>query len=126
MELMMLVALYAGGAVIGALIGAAFLLWGAKIAGIRGASFGRALGALILSSIAALAVFGISVLTGNVSEPVVSIISIVIDTLIIMAVFRTSFWRALLADILASILIVLVAGAIALFAIVAFHASLHL
>ena len=98
-------------------VSAAFLLWGARLAGIEKRSFGRAVGTLLLGGIAS------SLLTGILSvEPVLGtglglLLGFGVSALVMMALFDTTFAKALAATILAWVLSLAVAAAVALIAL---------
>ena len=95
--------------IIALFIQATFLLWGAKLAGIPGRSFGKAIGILILSAVAGAL---LSMLPGGAVGG--TLIGLLINSLIMMALFSTSFLRALAATVIALALGVLVIGGLAL------------
>ncbi len=101
-------------------VSAAFLLWGARLAGIEKRSFGRAVGTLLLGGIAS------SLLTGILSvEPVLGtglglLLGFGVSALVMMALFDTTFAKALAATILAWVLSLAVATAVALIALAVF------
>ncbi len=83
---------------------ATFLMWGAKLAGIRGRTYGRAIGTLVLSGIAC------AVLSLPLSSlPVVGVAAgsvggFFITALIMMALFDAPFGKALGATVIAWVL----------------------
>ncbi|MBU4461012.1 MAG: hypothetical protein KJ579_10620 [Verrucomicrobia bacterium] len=91
-----------------------FLLWGARIAGIEGRSFGRALAVTILGGLASFAVSFVLVASGPVAPIVGFVAGFVVSALVAMPVFRTSFGRALGAVVLAWALSLLIFVVIAL------------
>lgn len=95
-----------------------FLLWGARIAGIEGRSFGRAFGATILGGLATFAVSVVLTATGPVAPIVGFIAGFVVTALVAMPVFRTTFGRALGATVLAWVLSLLIFGGLALLLVV--------
>jgi hypothetical protein len=101
-------------------VAAAFLLWGARLAGIEKRSFGRAIGTLLLGGIAS------SLLTGILSvEPVLGtglglLLGFGVSALVMMALFDTTFAKALAATILAWVLSLAVGVAVALIALAVF------
>jgi hypothetical protein len=110
------VALLVGIAVAGLalIVQSLFLLWGARIAGIEGRSFGRSLATTILGGLAALAVSAVLAASGPVAPIVGFVAGFAVSALVAMPVFRTTFGRALGASVLAWVLSLLVVGAIAL------------
>lgn len=101
-------------AVLALIVQSLFLLWGARIAGIEGRSFGRALATTILGGLAALAVSAVLAASGPVAPIVGFVAGFAVSALVAMPVFRTTFGRALGASVLAWVLSLLVVGAIAL------------
>lgn len=105
----------AAGALLWLLISAAFLLWGARLAGIQKRSFGRAVGTLLLGGVASAILT--TVLSGT--APVAGtglglLLGFCASAVVMMAIFDTTFGKALAANILAWILSLLVAGGLIL------------
>ena len=94
-------------------IQASFLMWGAKLAGISGRTYGRAFGTIILAGVAS------SLLAWPLSTiPLFGWLGgfvggFFITALILMALFDTSFGKALGATVIAWVLGILVLGALA-------------
>ncbi len=112
-----ILAIIALGALIGLLIQAGFILWGARIAGIEGRTFGKAIGTTILGGFASCIVsvmLGGLLVTGIVSG---FIGGLLISVLVMMPIFRTSFGKALGATVLAWVMSLLVMGGLALAAL---------
>ncbi len=83
------------------LIGAAFLLWAARIVGIQRRSWGRAIAVVILGTVIS---FGVSLLLAGtlVLGPGVGLlVASVVEALIIMPAFSTTFGKALATSLLA-------------------------
>ena len=103
------------------LVSAAFLLWGARLAGVEKRSFGRAIGTILLGGIASFLLK--LVLSG--AAPVIGtgagiLLGFCVSSLVMMALFNTTFGKALAANLLSWVLSLLVVGALAvLFGIVA-------
>lgn len=94
-------AVVAAVALVGLFVQSFFLLWGARIAGIEGRSFGRALAVTILGGLASFAVSLVLALSGPVA-PIVGLASgFLVSALVAMPIFRTTFGRALGASVLA-------------------------
>lgn len=91
-----------------------FLLWGAKIAGIEGRGFGRAIAVTILGGLASFGVSIVLAASGPVAPIVGFVAGFLVSALVAMPVFRTTFGRALGASVLAWVLSLLVAGLLAL------------
>ena len=96
-------------------VSAAFLLWGARLAGIEKRSFGRAIGTLLLGGIASLVLK--LVLSG--SAPVVGtglgiLLGFCVSSLVMMAIFDTTFGKALAANLLSWVLSLVVVGVLAI------------
>ena len=91
-------------------ISASFLLWGARLAGIPHRSYARAIGTLLLGGIASTIttfLLGPSLLAG----PGLGILlGFGVSSLVMMALFDTTFTKALAANILAWVLSLLVAA----------------
>jgi hypothetical protein len=95
-------------------IQAGFLLWGAKLAGIGRRTYGKAIGTLILAGIASV------LLSWPLSSlPIIGAVAgslggFLITALIMMALFDTTFGKALGATVIAWVLGIIVLGGIAL------------
>ena len=102
-------------------LSAAFLLWGARLAGVEKRSFGRAIGTIFLGGIASIILK--LVLTG--AAPVVGtglgiLLGFCVSSLVMMALFDTTFGKALAANLLSWVLSLIVVGVLAvLFAFLA-------
>ena len=91
-------------------VSAAFLLWGARLAGIAQRSFGRAVGTVLLGSLATAIVavlFNTAPLVGTASG---LLLGFCVMAGVMMALFDTTFGRALAATILAWLLSLLTAA----------------
>ncbi|MBM4157010.1 MAG: hypothetical protein FJ221_18595 [Lentisphaerae bacterium] len=91
-----------------------FLLWGAKIAGIEGRGFGRAMAVTILGGLASFGVSVVLAASGPVAPIVGFVAGFLVSALVAMPIFRTTFGRALGASVLAWVLSLLVAGLLVL------------
>ncbi|HAL92999.1 MAG TPA: hypothetical protein DCM68_08260 [Verrucomicrobia bacterium] len=95
-------------------LSAAFLLWGARLAGIGRRSFGRAIGTILLGGLAwgiVLVVFNASPLVGT---GLGLLLGFCVSAVVMMSIFDTTFGKALAANILAWLLPPLVAIGLAL------------
>ena len=107
------------GVFIGLFISAAFLLWGARIAGVENRSFGKALGTTLLGGIASF-ILSLVLSVLPVIGTVVSFIGgFLIAALIMMAIFKTTYGKALWATILTWVLSLVVVGGLILLGIAA-------
>lgn len=96
------------------LVSAVFLLWGARLAGIGRRSFGRAIGTLLVGGTASAlltAALGAAPLAG---PGLGLLLGFFVSSVVMMAIFDTTFGKALVANILAWVLPFLVAGGVAL------------
>ena len=96
-------------------VSAAFLLWGARLAGIERRSFGRAIGTILLGGGASLILKWML----STSAPVLGtglgvLLGFCVSSIVMMGLFSTTFGKALAANILAWVLSILVVGALAL------------
>ena len=102
-------------------VSAAFLLWGARLAGIERRSFGRAIGTILLGGGASL----VLKLVLGTTAPVLGtglglLLGLCVSSVVMMGLFDTTFGKALAANILAWVLSLLVIGLLALlFAVLA-------
>ena len=95
-------------------LSAAFLLWGARLAGIERRSFGRAIGTILLGGLAwfvVLAAFNAAPLVGT---GLGLLLGFCVSAAVMTPIFDTTFGKALAANILAWILPFVLAGALAL------------
>ena len=105
------------GILLGLFIQAAFLLWGAKIAGIENRTYGKALGTTILGLVASF-VFSLVLRGAPVIGAVLGFIGgFLITALIMTGIFGTTFGKALAATVLAWFLGLVIIGGIVLIAI---------
>ena len=93
-------------------VAAAFLLWGARLAGVERRSFGRALATILLGGLAwaiAQAVFLSAPLVGTGAG---LLLGFCVSAAVMMPVFDTSFGKAFAANVLAWLLPFVLAGAL--------------
>ena len=97
-------------------VASAFTLWAAKIVKVENATFGRALAATFLGTLAGAAVSFVLGLLPVVGFVLGIIGAWLIDSLVVKAIFATSYGKGLLITLLASVLAgVVAAGLILLF-----------
>ena len=85
-------------------VSAAFLLWGARLAGIERRSFGRAIGALLLGGLASALLSGLLRTSPYVGAGLGFLLGLCVSAFVTMAVFDTTFGKALVANLLAWLL----------------------
>ena len=95
-------------------VSAAFLLWGARLAGIERRSFGRAIGTLLLGGFASALLSGLLRSSPYVGAGLGVLLGFCVSAFVMMAIFDTTFGKALVANILAWILPFVLAAALAL------------
>ena len=95
-------------------VSAAFLLWGARLAGIERRSFGRAIGTLLLGGFASALLSGILRSSPYVGAGLGVLLGFCVSAFVTMAIFDTTFGKALVANILAWVLPFVLAAALAL------------
>lgn len=101
------------------IINAAFILWGARIAGIENPTFGKALGTTILGAVASFVVslfFNVVPTIGIVIEVFCGFL---INALIMMQIFSTTYGKALRATLIAWVISLVVVGGLILLAVAA-------
>jgi hypothetical protein len=108
------VALASLGLLLWLFLSAAFLLWGARLAGVEKRSFGRAIGTLFVGGIASLLLTMALSAAPLVGTGAGLLLGFGVSSVVMMAIFDTTFGKALVANILAWALPFLVAGGIAL------------
>lgn len=87
------------------LVSAAFLLWGARIAGIQKRSLGRALGTILLGGVAsAILRFVLSSAAPVVGTGLGILLGFTVSALVTMGLFDTTFGKAFVANLLAWLL----------------------
>lgn len=90
-------------------VSAAFLLWGARLAGIERRSFGRAIGTLLLGGIASALLTTVLSSAPLVGAGLGLLLGFCVSAVVMMAIFDTTFGKALAANILAWVLSLVVA-----------------
>ena len=95
-------------------VSAAFLLWGARLAGIERRSFGRAIGTLLLGGFASALLSGLLRSSPYVGAGLGVLLGFCVSAFVTMAIFDTTFGKALVANILAWVLPFVLAAALAL------------
>jgi len=95
-------------------VSAAFLLWGARLAGVERRSFARAIGTLLVGGIAWLIVLAVFNAAPLVGTGLGLLLGFCVSSVVMMAIFDTTFGKALAANILAWVLPFLVAGGLVL------------
>ena len=109
---LLLVALALGLGLAWLFLSAAFLLWGARLAGVERRSFGRALATILLGGLAwaiAQAVFLSAPLVGTGAG---LLLGFCVSAAVMTPVFDTSFGKAFAANVLAWLLPFVLAGAL--------------
>ena len=95
-------------------ISAAFLLWGARLAGVPRRSFGRALATILLGGLAWAVVQGLFFAAPLVGTGAGLLLGFGVSAAVMMPIFGTSFGPAFVANVLAWVLPFALAGALAL------------
>jgi len=99
-------------------VSAMFLLWGARIAGIKNRSWGKAIGTIIVGGIA-LAILSVTLAPLPFIGQIFSAVgSFLVTALVMMPIFNTTFGKALGATILAWVLSIIV-GVVIVFVLIA-------
>ena len=112
-----LVALALGAALAWWFVAAAFLLWGARLAGIERRSFGRALATILLGGLAWAAVQALFFSAPLVGTGAGLLLGFCVSAAVMTPIFDTSFGKAFAANVLAWVLPFLLAGALFLLGI---------
>ena len=107
-----LVALALGAALAWWFVAAAFLLWGARLAGIERRSFGRALATILLGGLAWAAVQALFLSAPLVGTGAGLLLGFCVSAAVMTPVFDTTFGKAFAANVLAWVLPFLLAGAL--------------
>jgi hypothetical protein len=107
------------GVLVGLFINAAFLLWGARIAGIENRTFGKALGTTILGGLAAFVLSLVLSVVPVIGTVLGFIGGFFIAALIMMPIFGTTYGKALGATVLAWVLSLVIVGGLILVALAA-------
>ena len=95
-------------------VSAAFLLWGARLAGIERRTFGRAIGTLLLGGLASALLSGLLRSSPYVGAGLGFLLGLCVSAFVMMAIFDTTFGKALVANLLAWILPFALAATLAL------------
>jgi hypothetical protein len=95
-------------------VSAAFLLWGARLAGIERRSFGRAIGTLFVGGIASILLTTVLSAAPIVGTGAGILLGFCVSSVVMMAIFDTTFGKAFAANLLAWVLPIIVAGSLAL------------
>ena len=95
-------------------VSAAFLLWGARLAGIERRSFGRAIGSILLGGLASILLPVFLRHAPMIGTGLGLLLGFCVSAAVTMAIFDTTFGKALAANIFAWVLPPLVAVGIAL------------
>lgn len=107
-----LVALALGLGLAWLLASAAFLLWGARLAGVERRSFGRALATILLGGLAWAAVQALFLSAPLVGTGAGLLLGFCVSAAVMTPIFGTSFGKAFAANVLAWVLPFLLAGAL--------------
>lgn len=83
------------------LVAAAFLLWGARLAGIQKRSFGRAIGTLFVGGIATLLLTTVLSAAPLVGTGAGILLGFCVSSVVMMGLFDTTFGKAFVANVLA-------------------------
>ena len=86
------------------LVSAAFLLWGARLAGVQQRSFGRAMATILLGGLATLVVEALLNTAPVLGTGLGLLLGFVVSAAVMMGIFKTTFGQALAANILAWVL----------------------
>lgn len=95
-------------------ISASFLLWGARLAGVERRSYGRAFATLLLGGIASVLLTAVLSAAPLVGTGLGLLLGFCVSSVVMMAIFDTTFGKALAANILAWVLPFVLAGVLAL------------
>jgi len=117
MEVGGVIAILVFGWLLGLFFHAAVLIWGARLTGIENRTFGKAIGTTILGSVAT---FLLGLLFSVV--PVIGTLlgvfgGFLITAAIMMTIFKTTYGKALIATILASVISIALIGGLILLAL---------
>lgn len=104
LPLLAIVALALAAALIWLFVSAAFLLWGARIAGIPRRSFGRAIGTILLGGLASAILATLLSSAPIVGTGVGLLLGFCVSAGVMMALFDTTFGKAFAANVLAWLL----------------------
>ncbi len=116
------VALVGAVALLWLFVSAAFLLWGARLAGIERRSFGRAVGTILLGGVAWGLVRAVFTTAPHVGTGLGLLFGFCVSAAVMTPIFDTTFGKALAANILAWLLPPLLAVGLALLGFAMFGA----
>ena len=111
---LVLLLLVLGGVLLWLVVTAAFLLWGARLAGIRRRTWGRAIATILLGAIASSLLTVFLSAAPLVGTGVGVLLGFCVSALVMMALFDTTFGQALAANLLAWVLSIVTGVAIVL------------
>jgi hypothetical protein len=114
MAIGVVILLVLAGVAVWVLVASLFLLWGARLVDIPGRSLGKAVGAVILGTIACSVLSAVLSAAPVVGTSLGVIGAFLVEALVIMPVFNTTFGKALGASVLSWALSLLVFGGLAL------------
>ena len=106
--------LIAAGALLWLFLSAAFLLWGARLAGIEKRSFGRAIGTILLGGLASLLLAAVLSAAPLVGTGAGLLLGFCVSAAVMTVVCDTTFGRAFAANLFAWLLPFLILGALVL------------
>ena len=109
---LLLVALALGLGLAWLFLSAAFLLWGARLAGVERRSFGRALATILLGGLAWAIVQALFLSAPLVGTGTGLLLGFCVSAAVMTSVFDTSFGKAFAANVLAWLLPFVLAGAL--------------
>lgn len=101
-------------------VSAAFLLWGARLAGIERRSFGRAVATILVGGFASFLLAGVLHAAPVVGTGAGLLLGFCVSAAVTTAIFNTTFGKALAANILAWLLPPLVAAGVVLLGLAVF------
>ena len=116
LPVLVLVAVALAGVLIWLFVSAAFLLWGARIAGIPRRSFGRAFATILLGGLASAFLASLLSAAPVLGTGVGLLLGFCVSAVVMMAIFDTTFGKALAANVLAWVLSILAAAGLVLLA----------
>ena len=114
LPVLVLVAVALAGVLVWLFVSAAFLLWGARIAGIPRRSFGRAFATILLGGLASLLLAAVLSAAPLVGTGAGLLLGFCVSAAVMMVVFDTTFGRAFAANLFAWLLPFLILGALVL------------
>ena len=114
LPLLAIVAIALSAALIWLFVSAAFLLWGARLAGIPRRSFARAIGTILLGGLASAILATLLSSAPVVGTGVGLLLGFCVSAVVMMALFDTTFGKAFAANVLAWLLPFVLAIGVAL------------